>query len=163
MVAEASRSVVAISLVRKRVEGQSLYFEIRPGPLGMPIVPQRMPAPEDPDFIPIEYATGVVVDRLGLILTAYHVLEADSEYFVTTCEHKRYPAWIKAADPRSDLALLAIDANNLVPIPLGEGGPPPRPVRHRAGQPLCDRSRRPGQRKLGDCRQSESQGRPPAG
>lgn len=121
VVAEASRSVVAISQVRKRTPGESLNFEIRPGPLGMPIVPQRMPGPEDADFIPIEYATGVVVDRLGLILTAYHVLEADSEYFVTTCEHKRYRAWIKAADPRSDLALLAIDANNLAPIPLGDG------------------------------------------
>ena len=33
---------------------------------------QSRPSPGDPDFIPDAYATGVVVDRHGLILTYYH-------------------------------------------------------------------------------------------
>jgi serine protease Do len=116
---KASPSVVAISQIRKRTPGESLNFEIRPGPLG-PILPHQLPRPEDPEFIPTEYATGVVLDRRGLILTAYHVLQPESEFFVTTSQHKRYPAWIKAADPRSDLAVLAVEADDLVPIRLGD-------------------------------------------
>jgi len=120
VVAEASPSVVAISQVRKRAPGENLNFEIRPGPLGMPMVPQRLPGPEDADYIPTEFATGVVIDRAGLVLTAYHVLRPNSEYFITTNEHKRYRAWIKAADPRSDLAVLAVEAGHLKPIQLGD-------------------------------------------
>lgn len=115
----ASPSVVAISQVRKRAPGESLNFEIRPGPLG-PILPHQIPSPEDPDYVPTDYATGVVLDRRGLILTAYHALLPESEFFVTTNQHKRYPAWIKAADPRSDLAVLAVEADDLVPIRLGD-------------------------------------------
>jgi len=117
---KASPSVVAISQVRKRSPGESLNFEVRGGIFG-PTPPHQLPRPEDPDYIPTEYATGVVLDRRGLILTAYHVLQPDSEFFVTTSNHKRYPAWIKAADPRSDLAVLAIEADDLVPIRLGDG------------------------------------------
>ena len=120
-IAKASPSVVAISQVRKRTPGESLNFEIRPGPLG-PILPHQLPRPEDPEYVPTEYGTGIVLDRRGLILTAYHVLQPESEYFVTTSKHKRYPAWIKAADPRSDLAVLAIEADDLVPIRLGDAG-----------------------------------------
>lgn len=111
----ASPSVVAISQVHKRAPGESLNFEIRPGPLG-PILPHQLPSPEDPEYVPTDYATGVVLDRRGLILTAYHALQPESEFFVTTNQHKRYPAWIKAADPRSDLAVLAVEADDLVPI-----------------------------------------------
>ena len=116
---QSSPSVVAISQVRKQTAGESLNFEIRPGPLGA-VLPHQLPRPEDADYIPTEYATGVVLDRRGLILTAYHTLQPGSEFFVTTSQQKRYRAWIKAADPRSDLAVLAIEANDLVPIRLGD-------------------------------------------
>jgi serine protease Do len=119
-IAGASPSIVAISQVRKRSPGETLNFEIRPGPLGMPVLPHQLPRPEDADFIPTEYATGVVVDRRGLVLTAYHALQRDCEFFVTTHQHKRYRAWIKAADPRSDLAVLTLEADDLVPIRLGD-------------------------------------------
>lgn len=116
---EASPSVVAISQVRKRAPGESLNFEVRQGTFG-PILPHQLPSPEDANYIPTEYATGVVLDRRGLILTAYHALQPDSEFFVTTYQHKRHRAWIKAADPRSDLAVLAVEADDLVPIRLGD-------------------------------------------
>ncbi|MHB8903312.1 MAG: S1C family serine protease, partial [Thermoguttaceae bacterium] len=121
-IAASSPSIVAISQVRKRDPGQNLNFEIRPGPLGMPVLPHQLPSPEDADFIPTEYATGVVVDRRGLVLTAYHALRPDSEYFVTTHQQRRYRASIKAADPRSDLAVLTLEADDLVPLALGDAG-----------------------------------------
>lgn len=77
----------------------------------------------EPDFVPNEYGTGVVVDPRGLILTCNHVLgpleesaRGDSDYFVTTIDRRVYKATIKANDPRSDLAVLEIDASNLRPI-----------------------------------------------
>ena len=76
--------------------------------------------PSDPSYVPDGYGTGVIVGRDGLILTYYHVLGLKSRHFVTTCERKTYPAHIKAADPRSDLAVLEIEASNLSPIPLGD-------------------------------------------
>ena len=86
----------------------------------------NQPSPTDPNFVPNEYGTGVVVDRRGLILTACHVLGKENDnYYVTTSDRRVYRAWIKAADPRSDLAVLSIDgadvaSANMVPIRMGD-------------------------------------------
>ncbi len=77
--------------------------------------------PTDPDFIPTEYGTGVVIDRRGLILTQYHVLRG-LEHWVTTSDRRTYRAKIVGADPRSDLAVLQINANDLSPITFGDAG-----------------------------------------
>ncbi len=81
---------------------------------------QSRPSPGDPDFIPDAYATGVVVDRHGLILTYYHALRQKSRHYVTTADRRVYAARIKAADPRSDLAILEIEADHLTPIKFGD-------------------------------------------
>lgn len=116
----AERSVVAISRVRKPQSGDTFPLEFRPDPFGRRLAPAPDPQPTDPDFIPSEYGTGVVVDARGLILTAHHVLGEDSEYYVTSHDRKVYRAWVKGADPRSDLAVLAVDTNDLVPIRFGD-------------------------------------------
>ena len=85
-------------------------------------MPLNQPQPTDPDFIPNEYGTGVVIDARGLILTPYSLLADDSDYYVTTVDRKVYRAWVKGADPRSDLAVLAIDATDLTPITLRRRG-----------------------------------------
>lgn len=71
--------------------------------------------PRDPDFIPNEFATGVIVDRRGLVLTTYHVLRDDSAYYVTTADGRTYSAHVKGADPRSDLAILELDVRGEPP------------------------------------------------
>jgi S1-C subfamily serine protease len=119
-IARGEKSVVAIARVRKEQPGEALHLEFRPNPFGdRPVLPNA-PQPTDPNFVPSEYAAGVVVDRHGLILTAYHVLGEDSDYYVTCSDRKVYRAWVKGADPRSDLAVLAVDADNLTPIALGD-------------------------------------------
>jgi serine protease Do len=120
VIARNEKSVVAIARIRRQQPGESLNLELRPDPFGRA---NAAPVPVDvgdPDFIPNEYGTGVVVDRGGLILTAYHVLGEDSDYYVWTHDGKYYRAWIKGADPRSDLAVLATDAVDLVPITFGD-------------------------------------------
>ncbi len=116
-IAQAERSVVAIARVRNNSErgadaAPNFFRPMRP--------PPDVALPGDLDFIPNEYASGVVVGD-GLILTANHVLREDSEYWVTTPERKVYKvSRIVGADPRSDLAVMQIAASELVPIKFGD-------------------------------------------
>ncbi len=124
-IAVAEKSVVALARVRKVQPGDSVRLEFRPDAFGRRVVVAAPPQPNDPAFVPNEYGTGVIVDRRGLILTALHVLGEDSDYFVTTSDRRVYRATVKAADPRSDLAVLALDGAdaasvNLTAIRLGD-------------------------------------------
>ena len=124
-IARTEKSVVAIARVRKAAPGDPFHVEFRPDPFGRRPFQPVHPLPTDADFVPNEYGTGVVIDRRGLILTAYHVLGEDSDYFITAIDRKVYRAWVKAADPRSDLAVLTVDgadvvSANLLPIQFGD-------------------------------------------
>ena len=119
-IARGEKSVVAIYRVDGDETSLPRSVEIVPGPMGRLVRSDAAtPPPGDPDFIPDEYGTGVVIDRQGLILTCYHVLGLKSQHYVATSDRKVYPARIKAADPRSDLAVLEIEASDLVPATLG--------------------------------------------
>jgi serine protease Do len=118
VIARTEKSVVAIARVRRERAGETFQLETRPDPFGRRPVPLMPAQPTDPDFIPNDYGTGVVVGR-GLILTAGHVLGDESDYYVTTIQRKVYKATVRAADPRSDLAVLAIEAADLPPIVFG--------------------------------------------
>jgi S1-C subfamily serine protease len=118
-IARGEGSVVAIARVKEH-PAEAANREYRPDPFGRHPALFATPSPGDPDFIPSEYATGVVIDRRGLILTAYHCLGEESAYYVTTRDRKVYRATIKAADPRSDLAVLSINASDLTPIVFGD-------------------------------------------
>jgi len=119
----AERSVVAIARVRKPQAGETFPLEFHPDPFIRRLAPAPDPQPTDPDFIPNAYGSGVVVDAKGLVLTAHHVLGEDSEYYVTTHDRKVYRAQVKGADPRSDLAVLAIETTGLVPIHFSKSAP----------------------------------------
>ena len=98
-IASAEGSVVAIARGRRRQVAELL----------------------NPQFVPHEYATGVVVDRNGLILTNYHALGdvATNDYVVWISGKAYSNVRVKAADPWTDLAVLEIDAEDLKPIALG--------------------------------------------
>ncbi|MFZ1933218.1 MAG: trypsin-like peptidase domain-containing protein [Thermoguttaceae bacterium] len=118
VIARAEKSVVAIARVRRERPGEVFQLETRPDPFGRRPMPLAPPQPTDPDFIPNEYAAGVFVGP-GLVLTAAHVLGDESDYYVTTIEHKVYKATVRAADPRSDLAVLTIGATDLPAVGFG--------------------------------------------
>lgn len=119
-IARAEKSVVAIAIVPRLPPAQTIRWEERPDAFGRRVSPPVQPSPLDPDYVPPQYATGVVIDGGGLILTAFHALPEDCEYYITTPDRKVYRALIKGADPRSDLAVLAIETTGLVPIVFGE-------------------------------------------
>ncbi len=115
-IAAAESSVVAIARVNSP---DNQRIDVMPDPFNR-LRPIVMPRPGDPEFIPNDYATGVVVGP-GLILTANHVLRDDCDYWITAANHKTYKvSRIRGADPRSDLAVLEIDAPELVAIKFGD-------------------------------------------
>ncbi len=120
VIAANEKSVVAIARIRKEEPVEDFKVELRPDAFGRRFAPLAKPRPTDPDFIPNQYATGVIIDPGGLILTAYHTLGDNSEYFVTTSDRKVYQAKVRAADPRSDLAVLSIEAVGLRAIQFGD-------------------------------------------
>jgi serine protease Do len=65
------------------------------------------------DFVPSDFGAGVVIDREGRIVTAYHVLGdvLATDYFVWS-NRRPFPARVLAADPWFDLAVLKVDALN---------------------------------------------------
>jgi S1-C subfamily serine protease len=66
--------------------------------------------------------SGAVIDRLGHILTNYHVVEDAKEIEVTLCRGKKpYPATMIGYDAEHDIAILKIDAppEELFPIAFG--------------------------------------------
>jgi serine protease Do len=119
-IARSESSVVAIARVRKTGDRAALE------PSGLDeAFPGTPPSATDPNFIPNEYATGVVIDPQGLILTTYHSLgdPNENDYYVW---HSRVPykairvQHAAAADPWMDLAVLKIDAEDLPTMAFGD-------------------------------------------
>lgn len=64
--------------------------------------------------------TGFVVDKNGLIVTNQHVVsDIDADYVVVTSEGKEYEVADIERDDSNDIAILKVEATDLVPIPLG--------------------------------------------
>jgi serine protease Do len=63
--------------------------------------------------------SGVVLSRDGYIATNYHVVEGASRIQVTLNDKRDLSAKLVGADPSTDLALLKVRADNLVPMPFG--------------------------------------------
>lgn len=125
-IAAAERSIVAISRQRRSAPndravapGRAEEFDPARDADRLGLVPER--TPDDPDFVPRDFATGVIVDKNGLIVTAYHALGdvKNSRYWVTW-QRKPYEATVRAADPWLDIAVLKIAADNLEPIKFGD-------------------------------------------
>jgi len=64
--------------------------------------------------------SGFILNKEGQILTNYHVIANAQQVEVTTYDKHRYKARIIGRDPHHDLALLQINAPNLVPAVLAD-------------------------------------------
>lgn len=63
--------------------------------------------------------SGVIVSDDGYIVTNNHVIEDANEIEVTLNNNSKYTAKIVGTDPSTDLAILKIEAPNLIPITFG--------------------------------------------
>jgi len=64
--------------------------------------------------------SGVIIDERGYILTNEHVVEGADRITVTLPDGRSLNGEIKGTDPRSDLAVIKIDAQHLSVAPLGD-------------------------------------------
>ncbi len=126
VIAAREKSVVAIGMFRTN---QDPFGD---NPFGGPLGRDRGQTPSL-DAIPDAYATGVLVDDQGLILTCWHTLKDKHKQTRQYVRLAGEPVWwqvrLRAADPFSDLAVLEIvDAKQvtsqvkLQPMPLGDAG-----------------------------------------
>ena len=72
-----------------------------------------------PDRVRLSHAgSGFIFDPVGLILTNEHVVHDSEEIRITLADKRQVIARIVAADARTDLAVLKIDARNLSHLPI---------------------------------------------
>ena len=71
------------------------------------------------DYKENSLGSGFIIDRKGYIVTNYHVIDGADEIKVKMYNDKEYAAKVVGGDPKTDLALIKIDAKGLVPLKLG--------------------------------------------
>jgi len=64
--------------------------------------------------------SGVIVSSDGTILTNNHVIEGATEIKVSLNDKREFKAKLVGTDPKTDIAVLKIDATNLQILPLGD-------------------------------------------
>ncbi|MEJ2108736.1 MAG: trypsin-like peptidase domain-containing protein [Acidobacteriota bacterium] len=64
--------------------------------------------------------SGVIVSKDGYILTNNHVVEGADDVKVALADKREFKANIIGTDPRTDIALLKVDAENLSSLTLGD-------------------------------------------
>ena len=64
--------------------------------------------------------TGFVIDEGGHILTNHHVVDDAQEITVWLHDERSFEAGLMGSDPTTDVAVLEIDAEGLVPLPIGD-------------------------------------------
>ncbi len=81
---------------------------------------QKMLLPRSSPHLVEGQGSGFVVDANGYILTNQHVIEGDGRIEVTTSDGRRLAAYVVGVDAPTDLALLKVDAIDLMPIDWGD-------------------------------------------
>ena len=66
--------------------------------------------------------SGFIVSADGIILTNAHVVRDASEVTVKLTDRREFRAKVLGSDPKTDVAVLKIDAKNLPVVPLGRSG-----------------------------------------
>jgi len=104
-----------------------------PGPFGgppgggeepggeLPTPPPMPPGPPAPHGRPDQSAgSGVVLDPNGYIVTNNHVVEGATQITVTLSDRREFPAKVIGTDPKTDLAVIKIEAKDLPSLKWAE-------------------------------------------
>ncbi len=95
----------------RRFFGDDLFerFDLQP----------RLPLPER-GFRSRGMGSGVIVSAEGHILTNNHVVQGADEVTVVLGDKRKLKAQVVGTDPETDLAVIKVDAHNLIPAVLGD-------------------------------------------
>lgn len=72
------------------------------------------------NYTTVGNGSGVIISKEGHIVTNNHVIDNASNITVTLKDGQNYKAELIGTDSRTDIAILKIDADNLVPAPIGD-------------------------------------------
>ncbi len=79
---------------------------------------RRRQAPEQ-EYRQQGLGSGVIVESDGKILTNHHVIAEADSIFVRTYDGRRYTATVVGSDPKTDIAVISIEARDLPAIRIG--------------------------------------------
>jgi serine protease DegQ len=80
-------------------------------------IPEQLPQ----ERTQVSAGSGVIVDAArGYVLSNHHVVAHGIEVFVTLKDRRRFKAQLVGSDEATDIALLKIDASNLIEVPFGD-------------------------------------------
>jgi len=68
----------------------------------------------------LSMASGVILDREGHILTNNHVVAQAARLLVRLADEREFPATVVGTDPKTDLAVIRIEATDLHPLRFGD-------------------------------------------
>ena len=78
-------------------------------------LPQRRPS----ERTELSLGSGIIMDAAGYILTNFHVINGADQILVMLYDGREALARVIGVDPDTDLAVLKVELNNLIPISLG--------------------------------------------
>ncbi len=120
LVAQVKPAVVSVTnYLKQPPAGQDQQFQGNPE---LPFPFNQMPFNQMPQSRPVEArGSGFIINPDGLIVTNNHVIRNAGRLTVTLDDGQTLPATVIGADPRTDIALLKIDAHHALPyIELGD-------------------------------------------
>ena len=132
IVKKTTPAVVNIAVTGGGEGGRRRGGGLPPGPFGkppgeepggeeLPTPPPMPPTPPSPHGRPEQSAgSGVVVDPNGYIVTNNHVVEGASQITVTLNDRREFSAKIIGTDPKTDLAVIKIEAKDLPSLKWAE-------------------------------------------
>lgn len=82
--------------------------------------PYRRPEPEEKEYRQRGLGSGVIVSKEGYILTNNHVVEGADTVNIRIVDKRILPVKIIGADPKTDIAVIKVDVNNIQSIKMGD-------------------------------------------
>ncbi len=117
----ATPSVVNISTTRVIKSREETPFDLFDDPFFRRFFGDQFPHPNVPkEHKEQSLGSGVIVSDDGYIVTNNHVIEKAQEIKVLLSNKKDYKAKLIGADPKTDIAVIKIDAKGLTALPWGD-------------------------------------------
>lgn len=123
---EAGHVVIELPTVEKPVLEEELYANKETGlltPVGVAktILPSQVQIKsfDEVPYVPISTGSGIIVTADGYIVTNAHVVDGATALAVVFYDNTEAEATIVGMDKKSDLAIIKVDRNDLVPAQFG--------------------------------------------
>ncbi len=122
IVKSSSPAVVKIIVEHKRARGGQPQINPRDIPEPLRRFFQYRGSPQQPQRQQMSLGSGFIISGDGYIVTNNHVVEGADSVLVRLSDRREFDAEIIGTDPKSDLALLHIDAKKLPTLKMAKAG-----------------------------------------